>query len=151
MIIAFCGHANYQSTPEDRASVLEVIEKHTDGFPIEFFLGEYGNFDAFAYSCAKDFKQRHSDAKLIFITPYIPTETHKNITSKKDRFDLILYPPLENVPPKYAISHRNRWIVDKSNIIIAYVSHTYGGAYTMYQYAKKKNKIIYNLAVKNNS
>lgn len=65
---------------------------------------------------------------------------------QKDRFDLTVYPELENVPPKYAISHRNRWMVEEADFIVAYVKHEYGGAYTMYRYAKRKGKVAYNIA-----
>ncbi len=107
-----------------------------------FFLGGYGNFDKFAYDCAKKFKENHMGAKLIFITPYITVTKYK-----KDCFDLIIYPELEKVPLRYAIVHRNKWMVDKADIVIANITHKYGGAYRMYQYAERKNKEIYNIAL----
>ena len=40
-----------------------------------------------------------------------------------------LYPDgLEGVPLRYAIVHRNRWMVEHSQHIIAYVTHGWGGA-----------------------
>ncbi len=144
MIIAFCGHSTYIPNREDEHRVLEILEHRVGDTPSEFFLGEYGNFDRFAYSCAKKFKERHPDTKLIFITPYLSPQYAKN---DDGRFDLVIYPDLEHVPPRYAISHRNRWIVSQADIIIAYVTHEYGGAYTMYRHAKRHAKEIYNLAV----
>lgn len=39
-----------------------------------------------------------------------------------------LYPDgLEDVPLRYAIVHRNRWMVEHSQHIIAYVTHGWGG------------------------
>ena len=140
MIIAFCGHATYIQNSEDEKKVLEILELRLGDAPSEFFLGEYGSFDRFAYNCAKKFKEKHSNTKLIFVTPYLRVE------GKNDRFDGILYPELERIPPRYAISHRNRWIVEQADIIIAYVAHAYGGAYAMYRYAKHKGKEIYNIA-----
>ena len=61
-------------------------------------------------------------------------------------FDLIIYPELEAVPRKYAIFYRNKWIVEKADLIIAFVKKKYGGAFAMYQYAEKLGKDIYNLA-----
>ena len=141
MIIAFCGHSRYESALEDEKKILEILEKRVGDASVEIFLGEYGDFDKFAYDCAKKFKNNHTGVKLVFITPYITVAKHK-----KDRFDLIIYPELEKIPFQYAILHRNKWMVDKSDIIIAYVTHKYGGAYTMYRYAKQKNKELYNLA-----
>lgn len=145
MIVAFCGHSTYVSNSEDEKKMLQILEQRIGNKPTEFFLGEYGNFDHFAYICAKKYKEKHPCVKLIFITPYL-TEKSSSIW-KKDRFDLVIYPELEHVPPRYAISHRNRWIVEQADIIIAYITHEYGGAYAMYRYAKRKEKEIYNLAM----
>ena len=146
MIVAFCGHANYKENLQHKALIFEILQRNAVSTHIDFYLGEYGNFDFFAYNCAKEFKNLHPEASLIFVTPYIPTDSHKNIISKKDRFDSILYPPLEQVPQRYAISHRNRWIVEQADLLISYITHEYGGAYATYRYAKRKNVKIYNLA-----
>ena len=149
MIIAFCGHSSYQATEKHKDTILDILKEYIDDPAIKFFLGEYGNFDSFAYRCAKEFKSKNPSAKLVFVTPYIPSDSHKHIAAEKDRFDLILYPPLESVPPRYAISYRNRWIVENADLIIAYISHEYVGAYAMYRYAKRKNVKIINLADEN--
>ena len=43
-------------------------------------------------------------------------------------FGLDMYPLLENVIPRFAISKRNEWMIDKADLIIAFVNHEYGGA-----------------------
>ena len=145
MIIAFCGHSNYVENSGDEEKIIRILTSRAENSN-EFFLGEYGGFDNFAYKCATKFKKTHMDSKLIFVTPYIYEQYRKKSTDYEKRFDLILYPELENVPPKYAISRRNKWMVEKADIIIAYITHRYGGAYAMYSYAKSKNKEIYNIA-----
>ena len=57
-------------------------------------------------------------------------------------YDNSLYPPLENVPPRYAISRRNRWLVENSDIVVAYVQHSWGGAATTLSFAARKGKPI---------
>lgn len=59
---------------------------------------------------------------------------------------MIIYPELDNVPLRFAISKRNKWMVEQADIVIAYITHTYGGAYATYRHAKKKNKEIYNIS-----
>lgn len=142
MVIAFCGHSDYIRTHQDERLVLEILEKIVGNKPCEFFLGEYGNFDRFAYYCAKKFKHMHPNSRLILIIPYI----NKKTDISEQLFDECIYPQLEHVPPKYAISHRNRWIAEQADIIIAYITHEYGGAYAMYCHAKRKRKAIYNIA-----
>ena len=148
MVIAFCGHSQYIKNLEDEKLVLEILKKRVANNDVDFLLGEYGGFDNFAYGCVKQFKTLHPKSNLIFVTPYISLEYQKNqIEYRKERFDMVIYPSLEKVPPRYAISHRNRWIVEQADIIIAYITHQYGGAYAMYKYAKRKNKEIYNISL----
>lgn len=145
MIVAFCGHSEYVERKNDEKRILDIFYKVVGDEECEFFLGEYGRFDAFAYSCAKKYKQRNKKAKLVFISPYPLGHKRYSKDELASRFDLVIYPELEHVPNRFAISHRNRWIVDKADVIIAYVNHSYGGAYAMYSYAKRKSKEIYKL------
>ena len=61
-------------------------------------------------------------------------------------YDDCIYPPLENVLPRFCILRRNEWMVDEADLIIAYVMHPLGGAYKTLEYARKKKKKIINLA-----
>ena len=62
---------------------------------------------------------------------------------------LAIYPELEKVPPKFAILHRNRYMIDKADIVITYIQYTKGGAYQAYLYAKKQGKNIIELQTEN--
>ena len=37
---------------------------------------------------------------------------------------------------------RNNWMIDHSDYVIAYIRHTFGGAYQAVERAKKKGKIL---------
>jgi len=147
LIVAFCGHSSYVQSIDDEKKVLALLEDLVGDKPCELFLGEYGSFDSFAYRCAKKFKGARLDRTLVFVTPYLSEKYHKNNTENaRDRFDQVLYPPLESVPLRYAISRRNRWIAEQADVLIAFVTHAYGGAYTMYRHAKRKGCAVYNIA-----
>ena len=60
-------------------------------------------------------------------------------------YDSSIYPPIEKVPPKFAISKRNEWMITNSDLIIAYVNHNYGGAYKTLEIAKRRKKKIINI------
>ena len=62
------------------------------------------------------------------------------------RYDSILYPEIEDKPKRYAITYRNKYMVEKADYVVAYVSHDWGDAYTAYKHAKRKGKEIFNLA-----
>lgn len=149
MIVAFCGHSDYIANEKDEKRMLALLETHVGNEPCEFFLGEYGGFDRFSYRCAEKFRATHPNAKLVFVTPYLLTDRIKE-TADDRNYDLVIYPDLEKVPRRFAITHRNRWIVEQADLMIAYIDHEFGGAYTMYRDAVRKNKAIYNIANKPN-
>ena len=62
-----------------------------------------------------------------------------------DLCDTSIYPPIENVPPRFAISKRNEWMMTNADLVIAYVNHNYGGAYQSLQVAKRRKKKIINI------
>lgn len=139
MIITFCGHSDYIQNSFDEEKILSILEANTAYCQVDFYLGGYGNFDNFAYHCTKKYQALHPSARLIFITPYLlQRET-------KQKYDEIIYPSLENIPPKFALLHRNKWMIEHSDIVIAYVSRRFGGAYKSLTIAKHKNKQIFNI------
>ena len=63
----------------------------------------------------------------------------------KELYDETVYPDIESVPKRYAISARNKWMVDASDVIVSYVDHDWGGASKTLEYAKKRKKRIISL------
>ena len=145
MIITFCGHSNFIATNKLEDKLLSILNEYVGDNQADFYLGEYGAFDEFAFKCASKYKSTHPQVKLIFVTPYITEEYIRNRLQNK-KYDTILYPEIENIPPKFAILHRNRYMIKKSDIVIAYITHAWGGAYQTYKYAKGKNKNIINIS-----
>lgn len=146
MIITFCGHSDYQRRIEDEQRIYAFLEETVGEEPLELYLGGYGAFDAFALRCGETYQRLHSNVKLIWVTPYLDPKHRNNLDIEMQRYDEILYPGLEHVPQKFAISHRNRWMVEQADAVIAFVSHEWGGAHQMLSYAKRKGKCILNLA-----
>ena len=143
MIITFCGHSQFLKNDAYEQMLLDFLEENIGDKPADMYLGGYGLFDSFAYECCKKYKTSHSNVSLVFVTPY---QNREYLEGKGVAYDYIIYPDIENVPPKFAISHRNRYMINAADYVVAYVSHAFGGAYTAYAYAKKKGKCIFNLA-----
>ena len=59
--------------------------------------------------------------------------------------DSILPEGIELVHPRYAISWRNQWMIERSVYVIAYVTHNFGGAARFVDEAKRKGKTVINL------
>lgn len=147
MIVTFCGHTQFCKSKELERSLLAFLEEKVGETPTDMYLGGYGEFDAFAYECCKKYKQTHNNVSIVYITPYITEGFAKNyLQAQKTRYDFILYPEIENKPLRFAIVYRNQYMVDKADLVVAYVSHRWGGAYKTYRYAQRKGKKILNLA-----
>lgn len=101
-----------------------------------FYLGGYGAFDSLAAAVLRKQKTQYPEIELILVLAYFDT---KRDTSG---YDSTVYPPLETVPRRFAISHRNRWMVENSDVVVAYVLHDWGGAATTLRCARKKKKQI---------
>ena len=84
----------------------------------------------------------------MFVTPYMTLTQQEKIKYLLDSrlYDSTIYPPLENTPPKFAILKRNEWMINAADLIIAFVTHSYGGTYKSFEYAKKKKKNLINLS-----
>ena len=83
---------------------------------------------------------------LVFVTPYITLEYQKNhLSHLNSLYDSIVYPQIEDKPKRFAISYRNRYMIDSADFVVANIDYAYGGAYKTYIYAVKKNKRIFNL------
>lgn len=151
MIITFIGHSQIVGQAEARQRLIETILACVkDENDLQFFCGGYGDFDNLGRSVSMALKTQYPNSKVVFVTPYMTLDYQRNIQEYLNLklYDEIVYPPLENVFPRYAISRRNEWMIDQSDYVIAYVQQTYGGAYQSLQYARRKKKRILNLAEK---
>ena len=148
MIIAFSGHADIASKNKIKEMVKKEIKNHITPFePITCYLGGYGDFDQICAHACKELKEEFPRIELIYVSPYMSLSEQEKIKWLQNNgfCDASIYPPIENTPPKFAISKRNQWMMENANLIIAYVKRNYGGAYQSLQLAKRKKKRIINI------
>ena len=120
-----------------RAEIEKLILQGVD----VFYVGHQGHFDGYAHSILKELSARYPHIIYTVILAYLPTE-------RKDAMDYsdTMFPEgMESVPPRFAISHRNRWMLEHSDICVCYIHHTWGGAYQFALQAKRNGKKIINL------
>ncbi len=143
MVCCGFGHRNVFSRIDYKLNeaIAEAIALGCD----TFYTGAMGEFDRLFSSAIRKTKQTCPDIKLICVKPYMT----KEINESKDYYaakydDLIIPTELMGIHPKAAIKARNRWMVEKSDIVIGYTIRNYGGAYTALKYAERlKKKTIY--------
>ncbi len=112
---------------------------------VAFLIGRNGEFDEYAASlikhAQKEVGKENNDITLVL--PY----TVANLEYYEKYYDSIIIPEsVCGAHPKSAITLKNRWMVEKSNLVLVYVERNKGGAYTAMKYAKKLNKNIINLS-----
>lgn len=136
MNVTFCGHAQVAQIEVVKAWLCAVTQRLIERGATTFYLGGYGAFDSLAAAVLREQKKRYPQIELVLVLAYL--DARKSISA----YDNTVYPPLESVPRRFAISHRNRWMVDTSDVVVAYVLHDWGGAATTLRYAKRKKKQI---------
>lgn len=148
MVISFIGHRSLHSRNTLLESIRKTITENADfNDEVVFLVGGYGDFDSLcAYVCSLIKKER-KNCKIVFVTPYITVAQQEKIRGwiELGIYDSVIYPPLENVPPRFAIVKRNEWMIEQSDLIIAYVVRSFGGAYQSLNYARRKKKQIVQL------
>ena len=148
MIITFCGHSNCLFLDEEKKKLKQLLIKEIRKNPTcKFYLGGYGDFDSLCLQTLRELKTDFPDIELLFITPYLDNNYSK-LELAKYYYDDIIFPPIENVPRKFAILKRNEWMVDSADLVIAYVKYSWGGAAKTLEYAKRKKVPIINISLK---
>ena len=144
MVCCFFGH---KDAPESIKPTLEqaienlIISKGVDSF----LVGNQGAFDAMALSVLRQLKQKHPHISYNVVLAYMPKE---QVEYDLYEFGETMLPEgIESVHPKFAISWRNKWMVNESDAVICYVKHSWGGAAKYLDMAKRKKKIIINMHV----
>lgn len=137
MIVTFCGHS--QTSDQDKvASWLDMIlPALIEGGATTFYLGGYGDFDRLAAAAVRRQKCTYPYIESVLVLPYLNKEFDPTA------YDCTTYPPLEKVPPRYAIVKRNQWMVSESDVVISGVTHSWGGAAKTLDFAKRKGKVIF--------
>ena len=111
---------------------------------VAFLIGRNGEFDEYAASVIKRAQKevRKDNNDITLVLPY----TVAKIEYYEKYYDGIVIPEsLHRVHPKAAITLKNRWMIEKSDLVIVYVERNKGGAYTAMKYAQKLNKTVINI------
>lgn len=136
MIVTFCGHAQISQSVVIEKWLYAVTQNLIEQGATTFFLGGYGAFDSLVASVLRTQKKRYPQIELTLVLAYL------NAGRDTSGYDSTVYPPLETVPRRFAISHRNRWMVESADVVVAYVLHDWGGAAATLRCAKQKKKHI---------
>jgi len=142
-VCVFFGH---RSCPETIYPLLEttletlIIQQKAD----IFYVGREGQFDTLVLRALRTLKTIYPHISYSVVLAYLPQSKSAFGTWLND--DETIYPEiLETIPPRYAISKRNRWMVKQADVVVTYVTTTFGGAAQFKKLAEKSGKRVINL------
>lgn len=143
MTVTFFGHSKVpQSVKADLEEI--IISLITKQRANVFYVGTHGEFDFYVNSILKKLSKQYTHIKHYTVLAYMPVQTELPINYG----ETILPEVVAESHPKYAISKRNDWMLNKSDTVIAYVTHQHGGAAKYYNKAIRKNKNLINISKK---
>lgn len=138
-VCTFFGHSECYGL--DRAALFQAIAGLVDCGADTFYVGNQGQFDCMIHGCLKQLRAVYPHIWFSVVLAYLPTGK-----SWYDDFTDTIYPEgLEEVPPKFAIEWRNRWMLAASDYCLCYINHTWGGAYKFARQAKRRGLTVINL------
>lgn len=136
MVCTFFGH---KDTPKEieptlRSTLIDLIENKNVNV---FYVGNNGNFDTMVRRQLEDLSRIYPITYSVVLA-YLPTEKNKY-----DDLSNTIYPEgIETVPKRFAISWRNKWMIQRSDIVVTYVTHNFGGAAQFKEMAVKQKKKV---------
>ena len=140
MICTFFGH---KDTPKEieptlRTTLIDLIENKN---VTVFYVGNNGNFDTMVRRQLEDLSHTYPITYSVVLA-YLPTKK----SEYDDYTNTILPEGIETAPKRFAISYRNKWMIQQSDIVVTYVTHGFGGAAQFKDMAKKLGKTVIELS-----
>jgi len=112
----------------------------------QFYVGDKGAFDRIVASVLREMKKDYPQINYKIVLAYMPGK--RDALFSEWEMDTLLPDGIETVPRRFAISFRNKWMVKESNFVIAYITHSFGGAAQFAELAERQGKVVINLAYK---
>lgn len=134
-ICTFFGHRDCPQTiePKLRQALRDLImEKGVDCF----YVGNQGAFDALVRKNLRELAQEYPQMRYAVVLAYLPRKNHGDFS------DTLLPDGIESIPPRYAISWRNEWMLHQADFVITYINHGWGGAAKYAQKAVRLKKNV---------
>ncbi len=137
----FFGHRDCPASvmPKLRTVLVDLIEHH--GVE-QFYVGRQGNFDTMVRAVLRELAKTHPQIRYAVVLEQLP-----KLRGDARCFSDAIFPEgMEDVPPRFAISRRNEWMLRRADMVVTYVTHSWGGAAQYAKKAGKQGKIVLNLA-----
>ena len=115
---------------------------------VEFLVGRNGEFDQLASSAIRRCKReiRDNNSAHVWVLPYVTADFRDHEDDYRAYYDEIEICDSAASHYKSAFQSRNRYMVDRSDLVVFFVERHEGGAYQTMRYAMQQDKQYINLA-----
>lgn len=139
----FFGHRDCpeEIKPKLRDTLVDLI--NNQGVDM-FYVGHQGQFDGLVHGLLKELQREYPSVNYAVVLAYMPSQKREY----DDYSDTMLPEGIESVHPHYAISWRNKWMLEQSDFVVTYITHSWGGAAQYADKAKRLKRTVINIAVK---
>ena len=124
-----CTFFGHSQCPDLRSELRDAVMRLAGDGVDMFYVGDNGRFDAQVRSVLSELGLRYG-----VVLAYLPKGTGA------DFGDTMFPEGLELVHPRYAIDRRNRWMLERSDYVVTYVHHSWGGAAKFAALAERQGK-----------
>lgn len=142
-----CGFGHRLLLAEIEKPLRETLERLAAERGVRvFYTGGMGEFDELFARIVRSMKRSDPRLRLVLVLPYLTRRLNADKAFYETQYDEILFPSaLDGVHPKAAIVRRNRWMVERSDIVIAALRADFGGAAEAVRYAESLGKEVVRL------
>lgn len=147
-VCTFFGHRDCPSTikPLMRKVIIDLIENQNVD---SFYVGHQGSFDFLVQTVLSELAEEYPHIRYAIVLARLPQQS--KTYDPLDYSNTLLPEGIENIPPRFAISWRNEWMLKQATFVITYVNHSWGGAAKFAEKATRLKKTVINLAEMNHS
>lgn len=141
--MSFCTFFGHRDCPDSiklklREVLLDLVLQQNVNM---FYVGNQGGFDAIVRGVLRELKNEYPQINYAVVLAYMSCSQNEN----EDTSDTMLPEGIEFVHPRYAISWRNNWMLQRSDFVVTYITHSWGGAAKFADKAKKQGKRVFNI------
>ena len=138
-VCTFFGHRDCPSDirPKLRELLIDLIENRSVTM---FYVGRNGAFDRLVRSVLRELSEDYPHIRYAVVLERFPDRRDG------DDSDTILPEGIEEAPRRFAVDRRNQWMLRQSDVVVCYVTHSWGGAAKYAETAKRQKKSVFNLA-----
>ena len=139
----FFGHHDCPVSikPKLREALIDLIENRTVDL---FYVGQQGAFDSIVHSVLKELVCVYPGIRYAVVLERMPQKRYEFDAGAF--YDTLLPEGIENIPPRFTISWRNQWMLQRSDYVVTYITHAWGGAAQFAEKANRQGKTVINLA-----